>query len=77
MLTVMILYNIYESMWLCSPKPQGVVMSKPSPPYYYKDGSDAYHWEPNCSKNHYPAPGWHKSSEKPTNREQCDECKNK
>jgi len=53
-------------------------MSKPSPPYYYKENSsDAYHWHTNCSKNHYPAPGWKKSYTAPTGREQCNECKTK
>ena len=52
-------------------------MSKPQSPYYYKKDSDTYHWENSCSKNHYPAEGWVKDSNKPNNREQCDECKAK
>lgn len=35
-------------------------MSTPSAPYYYKEGSDTYHWETSCSKNHYPATDWKK-----------------
>jgi hypothetical protein len=53
-------------------------MSKPSPPYYYKEeGSDTYHWERRCSKNKYPAAGWKKSNTRPRGREQCNECKAK
>jgi len=53
-------------------------MSKPSAPYYYKEkGSDAYHWETSCSKNHYPAEGWVRTWTEPTGREQCNECKDK
>lgn len=55
-------------------------MSKPNPPYYFienKIDSDTYHWESNCSKNHYPAKGWVKDSHQPSDREQCDECKAK
>lgn len=52
-------------------------MSTPSSPYYYKTSSDTYHWEKDCSKNHYPGDGWKKVSTKPTNREQCNECKGK
>ncbi len=52
-------------------------MSKPSPPYYYKEDSDTYHWETSCRKNHYPAPGWKKSNTRPSGREQCNECKAK
>ena len=54
-------------------------MSKPSPPYYYKEknGRDTYHWETSCSKNYYPAPGWKKSNDKPSGKEQCNECKSK
>ena len=52
-------------------------MSSPSAPFYYKDGSDVYHWEPKCSKNHYPDSGWHKTYDKPTGKEQCNECKGK
>lgn len=52
-------------------------MSQPSAPYYYKDGTDTYHWESKCSKNHYPAAGWHKTNEKPAGKEQCNECKGK
>jgi hypothetical protein len=52
-------------------------MSKPSPPYYYKEDSDTYHWETSCRKNHYPDPGWKKSNTKPAGREQCNECKSK
>lgn len=52
-------------------------MSNPSSPYYYKEGSDTYHWETKCSKNMYPAPGWVKTDSKPSNKEQCNECKAK
>ena len=53
-------------------------MSRPSSPYYYKEsGSDAYHWETSCSKNHYPDTGWKKSDTRPSGREQCNECKSK
>ncbi len=52
-------------------------MSKPSAPYYYKEGSDTYHWETSCSKNHYPAPGWKKTFTRPAGKEQCNECKTK
>ena len=53
-------------------------MSKPTPPYYYKEhSSDAYHWERSCSRNHYPAPGWKTSPTPPSGREQCNECKGK
>ena len=50
-------------------------MSTPTAPYYYKEeGSDAYHWETSCAKNHYPDKGWTKSWIKPS-REECNECK--
>lgn len=52
-------------------------MSTPSGPYYYKDGSDTYHWETSCSNNQYPASGWHKSDTKPAGKEQCNQCKAK
>lgn len=53
-------------------------MSKPKAPYYFKKyGNDVIHWEQSCSKNHYPDPGWEKSSTAPAGREQCDECKSK
>jgi hypothetical protein len=51
-------------------------MSAPSAPYYYKEGSDTYHWETSCSKNHYPAQGWKKTNTRPS-KEQCNECKSK
>jgi hypothetical protein len=54
----------------------GDIMSTPSAPYYYKEGSDTYHWETSCSKNHYPAPGWKKTNSQPS-KEQCNECKSK
>ena len=57
---------------------RGMTMSQPKAPYYYKEhGSDAYHWETSCSRNHYPAAGWKKSNTKPAGREQCNECKKK
>jgi hypothetical protein len=50
----------------------------PKPPYYYRaEGSDTYHWEKSCSRNHYPAPGWKVSNTKPSGRKQCTECKTK
>lgn len=53
-------------------------MSNPASLYYYKEtGSDAYHWEKSCSRNHYPAAGWKASQSKPAGREQCNECKGK
>lgn len=52
-------------------------MSQPKAPYYHKQGNDTYHWESKCSKNHYPAQGWVKTNEKPTGKEQCNECKAK
>ncbi len=53
-------------------------MSKPEAPYYYKEvGTDAYHWERSCSRNHYPDPGWKESYTPPPGREQCNECKSK
>ena len=53
-------------------------MSKPKAPYYYKkSGSDTYHWERSCANNHYQDEGWETTSTKPTNREQCDQCKSK
>jgi len=52
-------------------------MSNPSAPYYYKVDGDTYHWETSCSKNHYPADGWKKTWEKPSGKEQCNECKSK
>lgn len=53
-------------------------MSTPSSPYYYKkDGTDTYHWETSCSKNHYPETGWVKADSAPSGREQCNECKTK
>lgn len=51
-------------------------MATPNAPYYYKEGSDTYHWETSCSKNHYPAPGWKKTNIRPS-KEQCNECKGK
>lgn len=52
-------------------------MSTPKAPYYHKTGSDTYHWEKSCSKNHYPDSGWKKTDTKPTGKEQCNECKGK
>lgn len=52
-------------------------MSKPSSPYYLKDGRDTYHWESSCSKNHYPDTGWSKVYIQPSSKEQCNECKSK
>lgn len=52
-------------------------MSNPNSPYYFKTDSDTYHWELKCSKNHYPEHGWQMVYQKPSNREQCDECKAK
>lgn len=52
-------------------------MSKPSAPYYHKNGSDTYHWETSCSKNQYPATGWEKTYSVPAGKEQCNECKAK
>ncbi|PHM28307.1 hypothetical protein [Xenorhabdus budapestensis] len=52
-------------------------MSQPKAPYYYKKSSDTYHWETSCSKNHHPDPNWEKVYDKPSNREQCNECKAK
>ncbi len=52
-------------------------MSQPKAPYYYKNSSDTYHWETSCSKNHHPALDWEKVHDKPSNREQCNECKAK
>lgn len=52
-------------------------MSTPKAPYYYKEGGDTYHWEISCSNNHYPGEGWKKSYEKPSGKEQCNECKSK
>jgi len=43
-------------------------MSIPSAPYYYKEGSDTYHWETSCSKNNYPAQGWKKTNSRPSQR---------
>ena len=52
-------------------------MSQPSAPYYHRTDSDTYHWHTNCSKNHYPNPGWVKTNSKPSGKEQCNECKGK
>ena len=52
-------------------------MSTPKAPYYYKEGSDTYHWETSCSKNHYKDKGWVKTYTKPSSKEQCNECKSK
>lgn len=53
-------------------------MSTPSPNYYYKEtGSDTYHWEMSCKKNHYPSSGWVATRSAPSGREQCNECKSK
>lgn len=50
--------------------------SAPSPPYYYKDEPRyAYHWHKECSRNHYPNPGWVRVNKRPSGREQCNECK--
>ncbi len=51
-------------------------MSEPKAPFYHKASSDTYHWELSCSKNAYPAPGWEKTTSKPS-KEQCNECKGK
>ncbi len=50
-------------------------MSTPSPPYYYREDKDTYHWESSCSKNDYPGSGWERVSTKPSGKEQCNECK--
>ncbi len=52
-------------------------MSQPKAPYYYKRSSDTYHWETSCSKNHHRDPDWVKTHDKPSGREQCNECKAK
>ncbi|MBC8945025.1 MULTISPECIES: hypothetical protein [Xenorhabdus] len=52
-------------------------MSQPKAPYYYKTSSDTYHWETSCSKNAHPAAGWVKTNDRPSGREQCNECKAK
>ena len=52
-------------------------MSKPTAPFYYKNGSDTYHWEKDCHLNKYPATGWEKSNTAPSGREQCNTCKGK
>ncbi|MEZ8100534.1 hypothetical protein [Vibrio bivalvicida] len=52
-------------------------MSTPKAPYYYKDGSDTYHWEKSCSQNNHPNSGWHSTNTKPTGKEQCNQCKSK
>ncbi len=52
-------------------------MSTPNPPYYYKKDGDTYHWEKTCSNNHYPSSGWEKTNTRPTNKEQCNQCKAK
>lgn len=47
--------------------------------YYWKiEGSDTYHWHRECE--HVPSdvesnPDWRVSEEKPSNREQCNQCK--
>lgn len=58
-------------------KKGGESMSTPKAPYYYKEGSDTYHWETSCSKNHYKDKGWVKTYTKPSSKEQCNECKSK
>lgn len=51
--------------------------------YYYKTkraAGDAYHWHFLCSKVPIDVnsnPEWTVSSTKPSNREQCDECRAK
>lgn len=53
-------------------------MSKPKSPYYYKESSDTYHWETSCSNNNYgKETGWKKTTEKPSGKEQCNQCKAK
>lgn len=52
-------------------------MSNPNAPYYYKIGEDEYHWERSCSSNYYPNDGWKKTNSKPSNREQCNQCRGK
>jgi len=45
--------------------------------YYWKDGSDTYHTNQptTCSKNFYPADGWHKGDTKPSDKtDKCDVC---
>ncbi len=52
-------------------------MSAPKVPYYTKDTSDTYHWETSCSNNNYPSAGWKKTNEKPSGKEQCNQCQSK
>ncbi|MBI0180555.1 hypothetical protein H3V11_01160 [Snodgrassella sp. W8158] len=54
-------------------------MSEPHSPYYYIKGGDTYHWEKSCSNNHYHPNNdkWVKVDNKPTGKEQCNECKAK
>jgi len=55
-------------------------MSKPKPPYYFKEDKtvDTYHWETSCHLNHFPAEGWKKSNTLPSEKkDQCNECKKK
>lgn len=56
---------------------KGKNMSTPKAPYYHKDTSDTYHWEQSCSNNHHPSDGWKKTNEKPSGKEQCNQCKSK
>lgn len=54
-------------------------MSTPKAPYYYNKKSDTYHWETSCSNNNYTSSSadWVKTSDKPSGKEQCNQCKAK
>lgn len=52
-------------------------MSTPKIPYYYEENSDVYHWERDCSDNHYPLGGWIQTDEKPLGKEKCAQCEAK
>jgi hypothetical protein len=54
-----------------------VIMSNPSPPYYFQTTGLTYHWEADCSKNNYPEKGWDKANTRPMGRKPCEECKEK
>ena len=49
-------------------------MTEPTPPYYYHQYDDTYHWELLCPENHWPFPGWKKSDVIPDGLKKCKEC---
>ena len=49
-------------------------MSKPTSPYYFRGGTSIYHWELDCSRNHFPDENWFTTEKRPKYKNKCTEC---